>query len=208
MRAPRSALSILAIGLLSASSAAQAISLSFDPPSHDVPVGSPVAVNLVISGLADAAAPSLGSFDLDLVYDPLLLVLTGVAFGDPVLGDQLDLAGFGSISGFDGSLAGTLNLFEISIDLVTDLDALQAGSFTLATLSFDALAAGTSFLEIASASLKLGDSLGDPLSSDLTPGSITVIPEPAAVTLTLIGILLLALVRRLRLGTAQRRTVA
>ena len=185
----------LTLGLLSASTAAQAITLSFDPASSEVSVGSSVSVNLVVSDLADSAAPSLGTYDLDVLFDPARFSLAGVAFGDPVLGDQLDLFDAGSLSGYDDSVPGTLNVFEISFDLPADLDDLQAGSFTLFTLTFDALAEGTSSLDIES--LILGDALGDPLTSAVVPGSITAtaLPEPAAATLVALGSLLLVLGR-------------
>jgi len=178
---------MLSMGLLSASTAAQAITLSFEVSSSEVSVGSSVDVNVVISDLTDSAAPSLGTFDLDVLFDPALFGLAGVAFGDPVLGDQLDLFDMGSLSGYDDSIPGTVNVFEISFDLPGDLDDLQAGSFTLFTLTFDALAEGTS--SRGAANLTLGDALGDPLSVDVYPGSITAtaLPEPAAASLVLLG---------------------
>ena len=186
---------MLAVGLFSASSAAQAITLGFEPSSSEVSVGSSLDVNVVISGLGDSAAPSLGTFDLDVLFDPALFGLAGVAFGDPVLGDQLDLFDSGSLSGFDDSVPGTVNVFEISFDLPEDLDALQSGSFTLFTLTFDALAEGTSSL--GAENLTFGDSLGDPLSVDIAPGSITAtaLPEPAALSFVLLVSLLLILGR-------------
>jgi hypothetical protein len=186
---------LLSFALLSASSGARAVTLHFVPSSSEVYVGSPVSVSLVASDLTDSAAPSLGTFDLDLVFDSALLSLTGVTFGDPVLGDQLDLFGLGSLSGAEESAPGSLNVFEISFDESSDLDDLQADSFTLVTLTFDALAPGTSAL--AFGSVTLGDALGDPLLADLVPGSITAaeLPEPAAATLALLAGLLLVLRR-------------
>ncbi len=184
----------MSIGLLSASSGAQAITLGLDPSNGSVSVGSSVSVNLLISDLTDSAAPSLGTFELDVLFDPGLFSLMGVTFGDPVLGDQLDLFAAGSLSGYDDSVPGIVNVFEISFDTPADLDDLQAGSFTLATLTFEALAEGTSSL--GTANLIFGDSLGDPLGVDVSPGSITAtLPEPAAMTLVVLGTLLLTLGR-------------
>jgi hypothetical protein len=191
-----------AAALLLAGTTAHAISLGFSPASQAVPGGSSVAVDLVISGLGDFAAPSLGNYNLDVVFDPAILALTGVALGDPVLGNQLDLFGVGTFATVDSSVAGTVYLEEISFDSPSDLDTLQPGSFTLARLTFDALAIGTSPLDLAN--VVLGDSFGLPLETDLTPGSITVVlepsvvPEPSTVTLFLMG--------ALALGMAWRRT--
>ena len=174
---------ILAIFLFLAASPSQAITIGFKPVSQTVLVGSPADVELTISGLGLGTAPSLGTFDLNVNFDPAILAFNSVVFGDPVLGDQLDLFSLGSITAFDDSIPGSANLFELSLDLPTDLDTLQADSFTLATLTFDTLSNGTSSLDISINAL--GDSLGNPLAADLRSGSITPTPEPA--TMLLLG---------------------
>jgi hypothetical protein len=79
-----------------------------------------------------------------------------------------------------------LNLFELSLDLASDLDTLQSGSFTLATLTFDTMAQGTSILNINVNAL--GDANGDSLVVDVNTSSITVVPEPNAWFLFLSGL--------------------
>ena len=101
-----------------------------------------------------------------------------MVYGDPILGDQLDL-------------------FKLSFDGVDDLKNLQAPDFILAKLSFDAIGAGTSSLTFSG--VTLGDANGDPLTADLGTGSVTVesavsaaVPEPSSIILVALGLLMLA----------------
>ena len=175
---------------------AYAITLGIDPPSQDVNFGDQAMVDLTISGLGDFAPDSLSVFDLDISFDASI-----VSFNSAVFGDQLDLFGLGSITGVTPG-AGTVNLFELSFDLPDDLDALQAGSFTLATLTFDTAGLGLSALDISINAL--GDSLGNPLDADIVNGAITVvdpsattvIPEPSTYALMIFGLIGLCMARK------------
>ncbi len=179
----------LILGIVFMTSAAHAIALSVNPISQNVLLGNSIGVTLDIAGLGDCSAPSLGVFDLDLNFDPTILAFNNVTFGDPALGDQLDLFGLGSLSAFDNTTSGMVNLYELSFDLPDDLDTLQAGSFTLVSLTFDSLAGGISPLDISINSL--GDALGDPLSATLENGSVAVnpVPEPSTILLLVIGVM-------------------
>jgi hypothetical protein len=159
--------------LISEITSLQAAVIGFQPSSSVVPAGSTVQIELAISGLGLGTAPSLGVFDLDVTYDPSILSFDAVAFGDPGLGDELDLGGFGSVTGFDSSAPGVINHFELSLDTPADLDNLQADAFTLSVFSFTALAPGFSSLDIVINAL--GDSLGDPLSASVLSGGVTAI---------------------------------
>ncbi|MHB1141398.1 MAG: cohesin domain-containing protein [Sulfuricaulis sp.] len=175
--------------LFLASNTTHAATVSIDPSSQTVSTGAIVNFNLVISGLGNGSAPSLGTFDLDINFNPAILSFSAVNFGDSVLGDQLDLFGFGSITSYDDSTLGTVNLFQLSFDDPNDLDTLQAADFTMATLTFSALSSGTSALDISINAL--GDSIGDPLAADITGGSVIVsaVPLPAAIWLLGSGLL-------------------
>jgi len=174
-------------------SSAYAVTLAFEPLSQQANLGDPLDVAVRISGLASLAPPSLSTFDLDVTFDPAILAYTGAEFGDPLLGDQLDLFALGSLSGETPAL-GAVNLFEVSLDLPEDLDSLQAASFVLFTLHFDALSPGTSALALSVN--ELGDAVGDPLVVDLVAGSVNVVPEPGGAQLFAPGLVLLATWRR------------
>jgi len=159
---------------------AKAVLLSFEPASQIVPVGESVSVDLVISGLGNYSEPSLGAFDLNITYNPAILDFTGYTLssylGDISLWEAVDLS-------WGETTLGTINLAELSFLSVSELDSLQPESFTLATLTFDTLAIGTSSLDISI--IALGDAYGNPLSADVQSGVIAPVPEPA--TFILIG---------------------
>ena len=188
-----------------APASADPITLSFNPVNQSVNPGSPLFVALTISGLGAFTSPSLGVYDLDVLFDPSILSLTNVTFGDPVLGSQLDLFGLGNIAQATSG-TGFVNLFELSFDLPTDLDSLQPDSFILAILHFNALGSGTSPLTINVNAI--GDSLGTPLAAQVQQGSVTVVPEPGTVALFSAGLAASGVVRRRRganAGTGERK---
>jgi hypothetical protein len=121
--------------------AALAIKMELVPLDQTVALGTQADVALNISGLTEGGAPSLGVFDLDVTYDNSILSFNSVDFVDPVLGsNQLDIMGFGSITwSLVGGAINIQNVGEISLDFADDLDAFQAGSFTMATFTFDTI---------------------------------------------------------------------
>jgi hypothetical protein len=150
---------------------ARAVLIEVGPRSQEAVEGEEIQVRLAISGLVDASAPSLSTFDLDVAFDATVLALTTVSFGDPVLGDQLDLFGLGTETLVTPG-GGTVNLFELSLDTPADLDDLQAGAFILATLTFEAIGEGNSPLALTVNAL--GDATGGLLEAELAPGSVRV----------------------------------
>lgn len=180
---------------------AGAATISVDPASQTASVGNNIDVGITISGLGSGGSPSLSTFDLDILFDPSHLFYLGADFGDPVLGDQLDLFGFGSLFS-DSESGGILNLYELSFDLPDDLDLLQADSFTLATVHFNVLSAAKSAVDIAINSL--GDSLGDPIAADTISGFVDsrapsgTVPEPSVAWLLLAGGIVSRLQKRRR----------
>jgi len=161
--------------------------VSIDPISQSVPLGSQVSVDINIAGLGSDTA--LGTYDINVGFDPALLSYVSAVFGD-----QLDLFGLGDIQVLTPS-TGSVEVFELSLETVDDLINLQASAFRLATLTFDTLTAGSNS-PITLSIIALGDAAGDSLSADLQEGSVTIaasagpgtVPEPDTSALLLLGL--------------------
>jgi hypothetical protein len=195
-REGRALLGALLLGTLLAAPAA-ALSIQVRPSSQRVGLGGAVEVAVALSGLGDLAAPSLSTYDLELSFDAARLAFEGASFGDPLLGDPLDVLGLGSVTSVGELSPGRVELFALSLDSPADLERLQRGDFTLATVRFTAVAAGTS--AIAVVPIALGDAFGDPLDVErVENGSVAVVPEPAACAAFAAGLGVIALSARRR----------
>jgi len=200
---PALALRILVLSTLSLlSPVSRAATLAIVPSAASVQVGNSFSVDLVISGLVDFAAPSLGSYDIEFAYDDSLVAFDSVTFGGAGP-DQLDLLNLGSITVLDASTSGTVFLGQVSLDDTDTLNNLQLGSFTLARLYFLGSTVGSASLSIANS--LLADALGDELFLDETPAQSSIqvvpaVPVPAAVWLFASSVGLLPLFRRSSFG--------
>lgn len=183
--------------VLVGASSSHAHDIWFEPWSQEVVIGTPVDVAIAIDTGEGSEAVSV--FDLDVLFDPTILAPNAVVFGDSVLGDQLDLFGLGSIIDATQGV-GVMNLAELSLDSPDDLEALQADFFTLATVTFDTLAFGTSTLEISVNAL--GDAFGNPLRAYVGDGSVGAVPEPRACVLFGTGLIVVGI--GLRRSAARR----
>jgi len=175
---------------------ANAISIDLIANQAAVNVGDNLDVQVRISGLTNANAPSLGDYDLNFNYDASLFNFTGINWGDASLDNQLDLNGFGSLQDI-GSGLGWLRVFEASVDDALDLELLQAGEFTLFSVVLNAAAIGSSTFSLTANAL--GDAYGNDVFIDtindaqVTVGSVSV-PEPSSLLL-LLGLLAIVVLR-------------
>jgi hypothetical protein len=176
-------LTVICLLYLATISTAQAgIQLTLDPASPQVDLGDTTDLFVGINGLGDP--PSLAAYDLTVLYDPTLYSFAGITYGDPSIGDQLNLSGFGTITS-ETPTANSINFSELSLDSSDTLDNQQANSFILVTLEFQALNTnGLGAFSIAS-----GGILSDTTGSTITGASLgtariqageggTVTPEP------------------------------
>jgi len=187
----RRPLALLLLALLFAARG-EAVSIGLDPSPVATSAGSTFTLDLVVAGLGDGAAPSLGSYDLDVLFDASVLALDAVAFG-ALLGGPAD-----SLQAAAEIVAGTWDVSELSLLSPSELDALQPTSFVLATLSFSALAAGTTSVTLTGLA---GDAFGRALDLQLGAARVeiaggAVVPEPGAALLFACGALAVARARR------------
>jgi hypothetical protein len=183
-------------------------------------VGETFGVYFTVSGLTSATGDSLSAFDFDIIYDDSKLSLTGYGFDDPALGNQLDLAEVGKFA-FVGDLfdfgGGLLDVYGLSGNSDTVLDADQASAFRFLILSFQTLVPTSSTLieiDLADPFLAvLNSGFGD-LAYSFSSSGVTVtvsdqmnnVPEPTLILLFGTGLLLVWRSMSLRLPTCQLTT--
>ena len=176
-------LAVATLAVITSGSLPAALLVTIAPQTQTIAPGASTSVQVGVSGFGLNAPPSLGGFDFNVAFNPAAVLFTGLTFGDPVLGDQLNLSGTGSINGFSIVSPGVLDFFEISLDPATTLDTMQPSHFVVATLQFQALAPGATSLVPSLNSI--GDSQGAPLTIGFQSGTIKVAsaPEPASIWL-------------------------
>ncbi|MGV8835419.1 cohesin domain-containing protein [Cellvibrio sp.] len=194
---------LLALGL-SLSLNAHAISIDLIANQTAVNVGDNIEVQVRISGLSDASAPALGVYDVNFNYDASLFNFSSILWGDSILGNQLDLSGFGSLQDSSNGL-NWLNAFELSFDDALDLELMQAGEFTLFSVMLNAVAIGSGNFSLTANAI--GDAYGNVLFIDtingvaVDVGSISV-PEPSSLLLLLGMLAVIAL--RTKMSQSQK----
>lgn len=172
---------LLLSGLLAGAPAAgTAVTLELVPAAATVTAGEMIDVDVLVSGLGAGVAPSVGAFDLDVSFDPMIFTLVDVVFG-PFLGTPPVEA----LTSFDVAVAGIVDLAEVSLLSAAELDALQPASFVLATLSFTAQADGSGLFQLAGR-----QSVEDPFGNNL------LVSAPATIALLAVGLLGLGAVGR------------
>lgn len=194
---------VAAAALALAAVPASAVSLSLQPNAISAAPGDPVTLALRIGGLDAAGIDGLGSFDVEIVYDPAVL-----SFGSYTLGGLLgDLSAFEAID-YSVVQSGRIQLSEISLLDMPTLAALQPDSFELATLRFtmDPKGVGKGSAVSIDKVWVLGDASGQSFDFDSPAGQVVrVVPEPSIYAMLLLGLGALGATARRR-GREQRDT--
>jgi DNA-binding beta-propeller fold protein YncE len=147
------------------------VTLTLQPSENDVNTGDTVTLQVIIAGLGDPGPREVGSFDMFIGFNSVLLSPTGIDFtlllGDPNLGEAITAMAFG------GTWAEAV---DVSLLSVPELDALQPPSFTLATYNFVAI--GSGHVDFSYLGGPVDDGYGN-----LIAGSKEMIPEPSSLLL-------------------------
>ena len=175
--------------LIGAMGAASAYDLTVTPATQTTGLGSEISIAVTAADLVPGA---LGGYSFDL------------SFEGSVLGFDRVVDGFGmgaNSFGLSYALSGnTLSFADTSFDDPATLLSLQGPSFTLFTVYFDAVGAGTSFLALSG--VTLADAFGNGVDFTSYDGSVTVesvvtpVPEPGTLPLLALGGLALMWVKR------------
>ena len=187
----KSSVAALAVALFAPLTQAATASISLSPSNTSVSVSDTFTLDVVTT----AASNFIGAFDFTVSFGTAgVLALTDVSFSSAL---GAGASTFSALPNF-GGVAVVFNTADIP---------LQASSpFTLATLSFTALAGGTTTVTLGSPTV--GDFDGNAITgADLVLGSASVtvlggnvspIPEPATYALMLAGLGVLAWTARRR----------
>lgn len=190
---------VLAATVLFVAGLAQAAIVSLVPSANSVASGSQLTVNVVVDGLGSGQV--VGGFDLDIVFNASILSATSVVFGTALGLDGVDQFSSAILS------PGRIDFAAISLLSGVDLLALQVGAFSIAQLTFDALAPGFTaigFDLLTAPGLLFSDGFGNSLSVAVgSEGSVTVtaaggtVPVPGSLSLVLLSLLLIPMTRTL-----------
>lgn len=194
--------------LLALAPCAQAIPvLSLASQGPGVQPGGRLYVDLMISGLE--ADEVLGAFSLNLAFSPALQLFPFAAGGSR-FGPYLGSAALGQALGDADIAPGSAFIYEFSLLSSAELAGLQDSSFRLATLQFflpaDSAIPASRLLDIAVDSFILSDADGNFLPGEAGPAITVKVPEPQALALLVLGLVMMAWVRtrtrRWHLGAA------
>lgn len=184
---------------LGAAQEASAASIYFQTDTKNAVLGSTVSMEPLFSGFND---PQLGHFDLEVGYNSTILGFSGIAFGDPTRGDQLNTDGLAYQASLGPYSLTSPNSAVNLIETASSLPAVNFAEYLLATISFSTLAAGSAELWININSLRDGSGTDIGLiyagigQINVTSPPPQAVPEAAAAWLLGSGLLGLVALKR------------
>lgn len=116
--------------------------ITITPSSSRTSVGTNFHVFFAIENFSDNPSDSLSAFDINVLFDPKFMLLTGISFSDPTTSrNQLEFSEPEGLS-FTSSLnleSNNIDIFGLSGNSQTSLDLNQKNAFNFTTLTFQAL---------------------------------------------------------------------
>jgi hypothetical protein len=177
-----SSLILVMMLVLSTLPKAHAISVTLEAPDSGAVTGAMQSVIVGITGLDGPVA--LGDYDLELLYDPLVLSLLTIGF----------MGNLGVAEATGGDPGGRVMFGERSLESPLDLMARQVDAFTIVSLLFVGINAGATPLTLRVN--RLADTAGNALAVDsIATGELQVrapgvaISEPSTLYLVLLALL-------------------
>jgi len=167
---------LLALAIIVVAPNAMAISIGFSSLTNLNPFavtnGDSVAVDVVIT---DRGSDVVTAYDIDIAYDANILTATNVSFGG-LLGTPPST----SQQNIDLTNPGIVDITEQSLLDEALLEVMQPDDFTLATVTFNAIADGVSNLDFLWTA-------GNNVIGANNQVIISNVPEPASVALLTMG---------------------
>jgi hypothetical protein len=183
---------IASLSLLGATAFPSQAAIVLVDPIEPVMLGETVTVAIRVEGIDESS--QIGSFSLELLYPDSLLAYPGADFGDP---DPFNIPAI-AVQGVQPIAGGILvekHFGGMVGDLTFPPSPQQDPSFTLVTLTFDTLQAGTQGIGLVTAAFysPAGDALAfDTLSFSSTDVTVNdplpSVPEPSTLALLFAGI--------------------
>jgi hypothetical protein len=177
---------VVLTGLLCAPVLASAQVVSVTATPNPAVVGTPLALNVLITGVVD-----LFGYQFSLAFNPLVLQATGATEGAflPTAGATI----------FDsGAVNNALGTVTLAFGTLTGPVPGASGSGVLARINFNVIARGNSALTFSDVILL--DSNLATLPAQVNNGILTAVPEPASYALFALGLAGLAAWRQRKAG--------
>ncbi|MFN0167837.1 MAG: cohesin domain-containing protein [Bryobacteraceae bacterium] len=155
--------------------------ISIQPSATTLPLGSPLSLDVNVSGISD-----LYAWQFDIAFNPAVLSANNVTEG----------ALFSSVGVFfsPGTIDNTAGTITFIGDSLSGPGPGISTDGTLAQIVFTAIGPGSSVIDLSNVIL-LDSNLND-ITASAVSGSVTVVPEPSY--LTVLGASFIVLLARLR----------
>jgi len=181
----------------------QATLLSIELNDNNYQVGDVLTADFIISDIEEDSLgfqKLLASFDFSLSWDNTMIQYVSSSFGDKLDVDPDPFYASDQYTDISNIMNGQLDLAELSYAWWEDLQETQdeLSNFVLASVSFNVLDAGTGSGFLGLSNVDFGDDSGGAFTDvnsnnkayTVTSGIPVNVPEPTALTLMLVGLML------------------